>query len=64
MRDRGSMGLFDGYSRDKGSAAEIANLLNLPVVLVINAGQQLILLLRCYGDSSILHKKEDCWSYI
>lgn len=33
----GVMGLFDGYSRDKGSAAEIANLLNLPVVLVINA---------------------------
>lgn len=33
----GVMGLFDGYSRDKGSAAEIARLLNLPVVLVVNA---------------------------
>lgn len=33
----GMMGLFDGYDRDKGSAATIAELLNLPVVLVVDA---------------------------
>jgi len=33
----GMMGLYDGYDRDKGSSAEIASLLGLPVVLVINA---------------------------
>ena len=31
------MGLFDGYSRSRGSAAEIASILNLPVVLVVDA---------------------------
>lgn len=30
-------GLFDGYKRMQGSTAEIANYLNLPVVLMINA---------------------------
>lgn len=33
----GVMGLFDGADRMKGSSAEIAILLNLPVILVINA---------------------------
>lgn len=33
----GMMGLFDGYSRDKGSSAEISQLLGLPVVLVVDA---------------------------
>ena len=33
----GMMGLFDGYDRSKGSAAEIASILNLPVVLVVDA---------------------------
>lgn len=33
----GMMGLFDGYRRTQGSSAEIAKLLNLPVVLVVNA---------------------------
>lgn len=33
----GMMGLFDGYDRDRGSAAEIAQLLNIPVVLVVDA---------------------------
>lgn len=31
------MGLFDGYDRDKGSAAEIARVLDIPVVLVVDA---------------------------
>lgn len=33
----GVMGMFDGYSKMAGSSAEIARLLNLPIVLVINA---------------------------
>lgn len=33
----GMMGLFDGYDRDKGSSAEIASVLHLPVVLVVDA---------------------------
>lgn len=33
----GVMGLFDGYSKQKGSSAELAVLLNIPVVLVVNA---------------------------
>ena len=33
----GMMGLFDGYSRDKGSSAEIAAVLGIPVVLVVDA---------------------------
>ena len=33
----GMMGLFDGYDRDRGSSAEIALTLGLPVVLVVDA---------------------------
>lgn len=33
----GVMGLFDGYRRMQGSSAEIAKLLNIPVVLVVSA---------------------------
>lgn len=33
----GMMGMFDGYDRDKGSSAEIAQELQLPVVLVVDA---------------------------
>lgn len=33
----GAMGLFDGYDRDRGSAAEVARTLRLPVVLVADA---------------------------
>ena len=33
----GMMGLFDGYDRDKGSTAQIARALGLPVVLVVDA---------------------------
>ena len=31
------MGLFDGFERDKGSSAEIASILQLPVILVVDA---------------------------
>ncbi|MDE5676614.1 cobyrinate a,c-diamide synthase [Phocaeicola sp.] len=33
----GMAGLFDGYQRMRGSSAEIAGLLKLPVILVVNA---------------------------
>lgn len=33
----GMMGMFDGYERDRGSSAEVARLLRLPVVLVVDA---------------------------
>ena len=33
----GMMGLFDGYDKDKGSSAEIAHILDIPVVLVVDA---------------------------
>lgn len=33
----GVMGLFDGYEKTQGSSAEIAKILGLPIVLVINA---------------------------
>ncbi len=32
----GMMGLFDGYDRDRGSSAEIASVLDIPVVLVVD----------------------------
>ena len=33
----GMMGLFDGYDRDLGSSAEIAQTLDIPVVLIVDA---------------------------
>ena len=33
----GMMGLFDGYDHQRGSAAEVARLLDLPVILVVDA---------------------------
>ena len=33
----GVMGLYDGYNRWKGSSAEIAALLDIPIILIINA---------------------------
>lgn len=33
----GVMGLFDGYDNMKGSSAEIAELLGIPVILIVNA---------------------------
>ena len=33
----GVMGLFDGYDKSKGSSADIAMLLDIPVILVVNA---------------------------
>lgn len=33
----GVMGLYDGYRRMQGSCAEIAKILNIPVILIVNA---------------------------
>lgn len=33
----GMMGMFDGYDRERGSSAEVAKLLGIPVVLVVDA---------------------------
>ena len=33
----GMMGMYDGYDRDRGSSAEVALLLGIPVVLVVDA---------------------------
>ena len=45
----GMMGLFDGYDRDKGSSAEIASVLNVPVVLVVDAKS------AAYSMAALLH---------
>ena len=45
----GMMGLFDGYDRDKGSSAEIASVLNVPVVLVVDATS------AAYSMAALLH---------
>lgn len=45
----GVMGLFDGAVKGQGSTAEIAKLLNLPVILVMNASSM------AYSVAPILH---------
>ncbi len=45
----GAMGLFDGFDKGKGSAAEIALLLNLPVILVVDARS------TAYSIAPLLH---------
>ena len=45
----GVMGLFDGYDRMRGSSAEIAALLDVPVLLVVNARSS------AYTVAALLH---------
>lgn len=45
----GVMGLFDGYDRMKGSSAHIAMLLDLPVIIIINARS------TAYTMAALLH---------
>ena len=45
----GVMGLFDGYDRHHGSSAEIASILNIPVVIIINARSM------AYSAAAIIH---------
>ena len=53
----GMMGLFDGYDHDKGSSAEIASVLDIPVVLVVNAKSAAYSMAALL--SGFLHFKED-----
>jgi len=53
----GMMGLFDGYDRDKGSTAEIASLLHLPVILVVDAKSAAYSIAALL--SGFLHFRED-----
>ena len=43
------MGLFDGYDRHHGSSAEIASILSIPVILIINARSM------AYSAAAIIH---------
>jgi cobyrinic acid a,c-diamide synthase len=45
----GVMGLFDGYDHMRGSSAEIAALLDVPVLLVVNARS------TAYSVAALLH---------
>ena len=53
----GMMGLFDGYDRDRGSSAEIARLLEIPVVLVVDARSAAYSMAALL--SGFIHFKED-----
>ncbi len=53
----GMMGLFDGYERDKGSSAEIAATLGIPVVLVVDAKSAAYSIAALL--SGFLHFRED-----
>ena len=45
----GVMGLYDGYDHWKGSSAEIAALLDIPVILIINARSM------AYSAAAVIH---------
>lgn len=45
----GVMGLFDGYDRWDGSAAETASLLDIPVILIVNAAS------TAYSAGALIH---------
>lgn len=53
----GMMGLFDGYDRDRGSCSEVARILQLPVILVVNAQSAAYSLTALI--SGFLHFKQD-----
>ena len=53
----GMTGLFDGYDRDKGSSAEIARVLDIPVVLVVDAKSAAYSMAALL--SGFLHFRED-----
>ena len=53
----GMMGLFDGYDRERGSSYEIARVLGLPIVLVVDAKSAAYSMAALL--SGFLHFKED-----
>lgn len=54
----GVMGLFDGYDKQNGSSAQIAELLDAPVVLVINAKAM------AYSAAPLLYGFKNFWQDI
>ena len=53
----GMMGLFDGYDRDKGATAEVAKVLDIPVILVVDAKSAAYSIAALL--SGFIHFKED-----
>ena len=51
----GVMGLFDGYDRGKGSTAEIARLLDIPILLIVNARSM------AYSAAALIHGFTTLW---
>ena len=51
----GVMGLFDGYDRWRGSTAEIARLLDIPVLLIVNARSM------AYSAAALIHGFTTLW---
>ncbi len=53
----GMMGLFDGYDRDKGATAEVAKVLDIPIILVVDAKSAAYSIAALL--SGFIHFKED-----
>lgn len=53
----GMMGLFDGYDRDKGASAEVAKVLDIPIILVVDAKSAAYSIAALL--SGFIHFKED-----
>ncbi len=51
----GVMGLFDGYDRWRGSTAEIARLLDIPVLMIVNARSM------AYSATALIHGFTTLW---
>ena len=60
----GMMGMYDGYDRDRGSSAEVARLLGIPVVLVVDAKSAAIPWLLCCRVHQFPSGYTYCGSYL
>lgn len=52
----GAMGLFDGYDKTAGSSAQIAQLLDIPVILVVNGAAM------AYSAAPLLYGYKNFWT--